>query len=153
MAHELGKALAAYVYEPKGKSKGGGKRRGRFSSPGGKGKDKGGGTGKGNSGSPKGEGEGIKGKKGKPFVTSNLTPDQLLAWLAPNKQFRDQPQAGWANGSQWKAAGRSQSATAGKMMKLCKWVAAGTPHLCPKGGEACIWSHILIIFNFLFKSY
>ena len=25
--------------------------------------------------------------------------------------------------------------------QLCKWVAAGTPHLCARGGDACAFSH------------
>ena len=148
MSNELSKALAAYGFEPKGKGKG--KRRGRSSSPGGKGKGKGKGAGK--SGSPKGKGKGRKGgRKGKPYTTNNISPDQLLAWLAPNKQFRDQPRGGWAGGSQWKApaaghekawlSARSQSAPPGKKWKLCKWVAAGTPHLCARGGDACAFSH------------
>ncbi len=114
----------------KGKGKGKGKSKSAYGSPGG-------------GGTPKGKGKG----KGKAFAgtqdLSQLTKKQILNLLQPwNQSFPSTPTA-WSGSQGSQGSGAQNQKPKNWKTRLCKHVAAGNPHMCPKGGAECPYGHDL----------
>ena len=141
MENILNKQLGYVGPKGKGRGKGG---KGKSGNGSGKGSPKGG-KGKGKSGksSPKGKSKG-KGK-GKYKGTGNMTVDQILNALQPWNQTNKITDKSQIIQHTW---GPSKSNHQGNWKtRLCKWAKAGTPWLCPHGGESCSYSHNCSLFD------